>query len=74
MRLFYRLSGIKILLLVQTHLNDTGVCFLTPVSGGTPRRHTVTVQSRAEPFSQQFVRPQQLLDGKVALEFSILQL
>ncbi|XP_041859151.1 caskin-2-like isoform X6 [Melanotaenia boesemani] len=36
-------------------------------AGGTPRRHTVTVQRPAEPsFSQQFVRPQQLLEGKDA--------
>uniref|UniRef100_A0AAX7T6Z6 Caskin-2 n=1 Tax=Astatotilapia calliptera TaxID=8154 RepID=A0AAX7T6Z6_ASTCA len=35
--------------------------------GGTPRRQTVTVQRPAEQsFSQQFVRPQQLLDGKDA--------
>nr|XP_024658048.1 caskin-2 isoform X3 [Maylandia zebra] len=36
-------------------------------AGGTPRRQTVTVQRPAEQsFSQQFVRPQQLLDGKDA--------
>ncbi|XP_036944547.1 caskin-2-like isoform X5 [Acanthopagrus latus] len=36
-------------------------------SGGTPRRQTVTVQRPAEQsFSQQFVRPQQLLEGKDA--------
>ncbi|KAM3597392.1 uncharacterized protein V6R79_004031 [Siganus canaliculatus] len=36
-----------------------------PAGGQTPRRHTVTVQRAAEQsFSQQFVRPQQLLDGK----------
>nr|XP_046271043.1 caskin-2-like isoform X2 [Scatophagus argus] len=36
-------------------------------SGGTPRRPTVTVQRAAEQsFSQQFVRPQQLLEGKDA--------
>ncbi|KAM9843796.1 caskin-2 isoform 2-T3 [Aulostomus maculatus] len=36
-------------------------------AGGTPRRPTVTVQRPAEQsFSQQFVRPQQLLDGKDA--------
>ncbi|KAM4530218.1 caskin-2 isoform 10-T10 [Odontesthes bonariensis] len=35
--------------------------------GGTPRRQTVTVQRPTEPsFSQQFVRPQQLLEGKDA--------
>ncbi|XP_028454774.1 caskin-2 isoform X1 [Perca flavescens] len=34
-------------------------------AGGTPRRQTVTVQ-RPETFSQQFVRPQQLLEGKDA--------
>ncbi|XP_029996625.1 caskin-2-like isoform X2 [Sphaeramia orbicularis] len=35
--------------------------------GGTPRRQTVTVQRAAEQsFSQQFVRPQQLLEGKDA--------
>lgn len=35
-------------------------------SGGTPRKQTVTVQRPAEQsFSQQFVRPQQLLEGKV---------
>uniref|UniRef100_A0A669B1J6 Caskin-2 n=1 Tax=Oreochromis niloticus TaxID=8128 RepID=A0A669B1J6_ORENI len=35
--------------------------------GGTPRRQTVTVQRPAEQsFSQQFVRPQQLLEGKDA--------
>uniref|UniRef100_A0A3Q1BHN8 Caskin-2 n=1 Tax=Amphiprion ocellaris TaxID=80972 RepID=A0A3Q1BHN8_AMPOC len=40
-------------------------CFL--LSGGTPRRPTVTVQRPAEQsFSQQFVRPQQLLEGKDA--------
>lgn len=33
---------------------------------GTPRRPTVTVQRPAEQsFSQQFVRPQQMLEGKV---------
>lgn len=37
-----------------------------PVPAGGPRRCTVTVQRPAEPsFSQQFVRPQQLLEGKV---------
>uniref|UniRef100_A0A3B5B4I1 Caskin-2 n=1 Tax=Stegastes partitus TaxID=144197 RepID=A0A3B5B4I1_9TELE len=36
-------------------------------TGGTPRRPTVTVQRPAEQsFSQQFVRPQQLLEGKDA--------
>ncbi|KAM7371384.1 hypothetical protein PAMP_008634 [Pampus punctatissimus] len=36
-------------------------------AGGTPRRQTVTVQRPAEQsFSQQFVRPQQLLEGKDA--------
>ncbi|XP_069381566.1 caskin-2-like isoform X3 [Paralichthys olivaceus] len=36
-------------------------------AGGTPRRQTVTVQKPAEQsFSQQFVRPQQLLEGKDA--------
>ncbi|XP_036003644.1 caskin-2 isoform X2 [Fundulus heteroclitus] len=36
-------------------------------AGGAPRRQTVTVQRPAEPsFTQQFVRPQQLLDGKDA--------
>ncbi|XP_068581764.1 caskin-2-like isoform X2 [Cebidichthys violaceus] len=36
-------------------------------AGGTPRRHTVTVQRPAEQsFSQQFVRPHQLLEGKDA--------
>lgn len=36
-------------------------------AGGIPRRQTVTVQSRAElGLSQQFVRPQQLLEGKDA--------
>uniref|UniRef100_A0A3Q1H9S2 CASK interacting protein 2 n=1 Tax=Acanthochromis polyacanthus TaxID=80966 RepID=A0A3Q1H9S2_9TELE len=36
-------------------------------AGGTPRRPTVTVQRPAEQsFSQQFVRPQQLLEGKDA--------
>ncbi|XP_072224187.1 caskin-2-like isoform X2 [Leuresthes tenuis] len=36
-------------------------------AGGTPRRQTVTVQRPTEPsFSQQFVRPQQLLEGKDA--------
>ncbi|XP_054615001.1 caskin-2-like isoform X2 [Dunckerocampus dactyliophorus] len=36
-------------------------------AGVTPRRPTVTVQQPAEQtFSQQFVRPQQLLDGKDA--------
>ncbi|XP_037544508.1 caskin-2 [Nematolebias whitei] len=36
-------------------------------AGGTPRRQTVTVQRPAEPsFTQQFVRPQQLLEGKDA--------
>ncbi|XP_034394753.1 caskin-2-like isoform X2 [Cyclopterus lumpus] len=36
-------------------------------AGGTPRRHTVTVQRPEEQsFSQQFVRPQQLLEGKDA--------
>ncbi|XP_062294107.1 caskin-2-like isoform X3 [Scomber scombrus] len=36
-----------------------------PAAGGTPRRQTVTVQRPAEQsFSQQFVRPQQLLEGK----------
>lgn len=40
------------------------VCDVT--AGGTPRRQTVTVQRPAEQsFSQQFVRPQQLLEGKV---------
>ncbi|XP_034045747.1 caskin-2-like isoform X2 [Thalassophryne amazonica] len=35
------------------------------VAGGTPRKQTVTVQRVAEQgFSQQFVRPQQLLEGK----------
>ncbi|XP_054590175.2 caskin-2 isoform X3 [Nothobranchius furzeri] len=35
--------------------------------GGTPRRQTVTVQRPTEPtFTQQFVRPQQLLEGKDA--------
>ncbi|XP_042360420.1 caskin-2-like isoform X3 [Plectropomus leopardus] len=38
-----------------------------PAAGGTPRRQTVTVQRPAEQsFSQQFVRPQQLLEGKDA--------
>ncbi|XP_051244068.1 caskin-2 isoform X3 [Dicentrarchus labrax] len=36
-------------------------------AGGTPRRQAVTVQRPAEQsFSQQFVRPQQLLEGKDA--------
>ncbi|KAF6728979.1 Caskin-2 [Oryzias melastigma] len=36
-------------------------------AGGPPRRQTVTVQRAAEPSaSQQFFRPQQLLDGKDA--------
>ncbi|XP_008415388.2 caskin-2 [Poecilia reticulata] len=36
-------------------------------AGGAPRRQTVTVQRPAEPsFTQQFVRPQQLLEGKDA--------
>ncbi|XP_043955652.1 caskin-2-like isoform X5 [Gambusia affinis] len=36
-------------------------------AGGAPRRQTVTVQRLAEPsFTQQFVRPQQLLEGKDA--------
>lgn len=36
------------------------------VPAGGSRRSTVTVQRPAEPsFSQQFVRPQQLLEGKV---------
>ncbi|XP_041812648.1 caskin-2-like isoform X2 [Chelmon rostratus] len=36
-------------------------------AGGTPRRQTVTVQRPAEQsFSHQFVRPQQLLEGKDA--------
>ncbi|XP_074552846.1 caskin-2 isoform X2 [Halichoeres trimaculatus] len=36
-------------------------------AGGTPRRQTVSVQRPAEQsFSQQFVRPQQLLEGKDA--------
>ncbi|XP_033999703.1 caskin-2-like isoform X6 [Trematomus bernacchii] len=36
-------------------------------SGGTPRRQTVTVQRPAEQgFTQQFIRPQQLLEGKDA--------
>uniref|UniRef100_UPI0037E85FC8 caskin-2-like n=1 Tax=Semicossyphus pulcher TaxID=241346 RepID=UPI0037E85FC8 len=36
-------------------------------AGGTPRRQTVTVQRPVEQtFSQQFVRPQQLLEGKDA--------
>uniref|UniRef100_A0A3B4WV40 Caskin-2-like n=1 Tax=Seriola lalandi dorsalis TaxID=1841481 RepID=A0A3B4WV40_SERLL len=36
-------------------------------AGGTPRRQAVAVQRPAEQsFSQQFVRPQQLLDGKDA--------
>ncbi|KAK9534469.1 hypothetical protein VZT92_006912 [Zoarces viviparus] len=36
-------------------------------AGGTPRRHTVTVQRPVEQsFSQQFVRPHQLLEGKDA--------
>ncbi|XP_038564524.1 caskin-2-like isoform X3 [Micropterus salmoides] len=36
-------------------------------AGGTPRKQTVTVQRPAEQsFSQQFVRPQQLLEGKDA--------
>uniref|UniRef100_A0A3Q1D9B8 CASK interacting protein 2 n=1 Tax=Amphiprion ocellaris TaxID=80972 RepID=A0A3Q1D9B8_AMPOC len=47
------------------HDNKVGSCFL--LSGGTPRRPTVTVQRPAEQsFSQQFVRPQQLLEGKDA--------
>nr|XP_029137569.1 caskin-2-like isoform X4 [Labrus bergylta] len=38
-----------------------------PPAGGTPRRQTVTVQRPADQsFSQQFVRPQQLLEGKDA--------
>ncbi|PWA28147.1 hypothetical protein CCH79_00020539 [Gambusia affinis] len=37
-------------------------------AGGAPRRQTVTVQRLAEPsFTQQFVRPQQLLEGKSEL-------
>lgn len=37
-----------------------------PSAGGTARRSTVTVQRPAEQsFSQQFVRPHQLLEGKV---------
>lgn len=37
-------------------------------AGGTPQRQTVTVQRPAEQsFSQQFVRPQQLLEGKVKI-------
>ena len=40
-------------------------------AGGTPRRQTVTVQRPAEQsFSQQFVRPQQLLEGKVKTLFT----
>ncbi|XP_026179837.1 caskin-2 isoform X2 [Mastacembelus armatus] len=36
-------------------------------AGGTPRRQTVTVQRPAEQsFTQQFIRPQQLLEGKDA--------
>ncbi|XP_023204906.1 caskin-2 isoform X5 [Xiphophorus maculatus] len=36
-------------------------------AGGAPRRQTVTVQRLPEPsFTQQFVRPQQLLEGKDA--------
>ncbi|XP_056143359.1 caskin-2-like isoform X2 [Lampris incognitus] len=38
-----------------------------PTAGGTPRRQVVTMQRPSEQgFSQQFVRPQQLLDGKDA--------
>ncbi|KAM6905203.1 caskin-2 [Xenentodon cancila] len=41
--------------------------YLLHPPGGTPRRQMVTVQCSTEPsFSQQFVRPQQLLEGKDA--------
>lgn len=41
-------------------------------AGGTPRRQTVTVQRPAEQsFSQQFVRPQQLLEGKVTISTNV---
>ncbi len=53
---------IKILLLSSTPAEVW--CDVT--AGGTPRRQTVTVQRPAEQsFSQQFVRPQQMLEGKV---------
>ncbi|KAG8006619.1 Caskin-2 [Nibea albiflora] len=43
-------------------------------AGGTPRRQTVTVQRPAEQsFSQQFVRPQQLLEGKWLGDFQLEQ-